>query len=165
MPMLLCVGDRVLWRGGFGAAEPKIARVVAIELCESPRSKYGRFVPEVEWDLQDLLNVTLDNGSWAYGDQIEPYDLALTFHASVGRWSEATLLEIFDALHAWATQDEGLSQEQLCLDVLGAPGRPTLSSSRIVRRHRGWPAASEARLRARIEAVGGGDVHVEATFL
>lgn len=165
MAGLLCVGDRVLWRGGFGADEAKVARVVAIERCASPRSKYGERVPEVEWDLREYLNVTLDDGSWAYGDQIEPYDVALRFRATVERWSKPQLDALFAALRAWATADEGFSERECFHDVLGDPGRPTIYSPRIVRRPRTWPAESEARLRARVEAVGGGDVRVEATFL
>ena len=66
----LKVGDTVVWRGCFGSEEAKNAVVKGIELCEKRRSKYGVKVTEVPWDKKDYIIVSLDNGHWAYGDQI-----------------------------------------------------------------------------------------------
>jgi len=70
----LKVGDKVLWRGCFGAESPKVATVQRMELCAYPRSKYGKEVNEVDW--QDIFDnrviFDLDNGCWAYSEQINP---------------------------------------------------------------------------------------------
>lgn len=164
MTELLCVGDRVLWRGGFGTDEARLQRVVAIELCSTPRSKYGQRVAEVEWHLAEYLNVTLDNGRWAYGDQIEPYDVALEFEAAVWRCPRAAWSAVLDALRAWAVEDEGFDADRIHIDLLGNPGRPTACTTRLVRRERAWPAGAEARLRTRVAPLGGDDVRIVATY-
>ncbi len=72
---MLRVGDRVMWRGMFGAAMPREAHVTYIEDTRPyPRSKYGIHVGEIMWDAvrQNMALITLDNGSWAYGEQISP---------------------------------------------------------------------------------------------
>jgi hypothetical protein len=68
--MKLKVGDVVLWRGSFGTAPAKRARVIAIELCHGAHEKDGDPVDEVESRLLGRCCVDLDNGHWAYGDQI-----------------------------------------------------------------------------------------------
>lgn len=70
----LKVGDRVMWRGGFGMDAPKLATVTALELTTEPHCKYGLSVQSVDWFLaaNDYVLVTLDNGHWAYGPQIQP---------------------------------------------------------------------------------------------
>jgi len=67
----LKVGDTVLWRGGFGSNQSKLAKVTGIEKCK-PGSKYGNQVNEVDWNTVKNGNVTidLDNGHWAHGHQI-----------------------------------------------------------------------------------------------
>ena len=72
MEKILKVGATVNWRGGWGFSDPKKARVKAIEV--NCRDKDGTQVVEVPW-----LNVSgrsvivsLDNGHWAYGNQISP---------------------------------------------------------------------------------------------
>lgn len=164
MGRLLCVGDRVLCRDNFGNGEARVARVVTIEVCERRRAKYGQRVPEVDWDEQAYLNVTLDNGSWAYGDQIEPYDFALQFSATVERWTRGEEDDLLAALRAWALEDEGLTDQEIWVDVLGNPGLPTVHTTRFIRRERAWPASAEQRLRARVAAVGGDGVTLTATF-
>lgn len=66
------IGDRVIWRGTWGKEVPRPAVVKQMELCEQPRMKYG--VPVENINIKDLERTvfTLDNGSWAYGFQIEP---------------------------------------------------------------------------------------------
>jgi hypothetical protein len=68
---MLKVGDTVLWRGGWGREPEKRAKVTNIDKdCNG--DKYGTDTNEVEWSLVDSHNVVvgLDNGHWAYGDQI-----------------------------------------------------------------------------------------------
>lgn len=71
---MLKIGDTVMWRGGFGRQNPQPVKVEAIELTEQPREKYGEEVEEVSWDAvrENRVVMTLDNGYWAYSDQIEP---------------------------------------------------------------------------------------------
>jgi hypothetical protein len=49
------VGQRVLWRGGFGMNAPRIATIV-----------------DNTGEKNDQRVYDLDNGHWAYGDQLEP---------------------------------------------------------------------------------------------
>lgn len=67
----LKVGDTVMWSGEFGASVHKPAKVMSIELCRNG-DKYGEPVNEVDWSQKDSITVDLDNGHWAYGDQIKP---------------------------------------------------------------------------------------------
>lgn len=66
----LKIGDRVMWRGGFGMDAPKPATVEEIEITRG--GKYGDPVNEVEWNqvFDRNITVTLDNGHWAYASQI-----------------------------------------------------------------------------------------------
>lgn len=66
---VLKVGDSVMWRGGFGRDKAQQAVVKTIELCEDGE-KYGTPVDEVDTNLLHRVVVDLDNGHWAYGDQI-----------------------------------------------------------------------------------------------
>ena len=68
----LSIGDKVIWRGGFGHDEPKEAVVKSIEVTDG--GKYGMSVSNVDWSEVNGRNVVvdLDNGSWAYGSQIRP---------------------------------------------------------------------------------------------
>jgi hypothetical protein len=72
MSKVLNVGDKVMWRGGFGGDAPKEATITGIELCEYPDGKYGMSVTQVDWSKQDRIVVDLDNGQWARGHQISP---------------------------------------------------------------------------------------------
>ena len=58
-----------MWRGGFGRDKAQQAVVKTIELCEDGE-KYGTPVDEVDTNLLHRVVVDLDNGHWAYGDQI-----------------------------------------------------------------------------------------------
>ena len=67
---MLKIGDTVLWKGGFGSDGEKEAVVEYIEAnCVN---KSGDEVDSVEWDKVKgrSLIVSLDNGHWAYGEQI-----------------------------------------------------------------------------------------------
>jgi hypothetical protein len=68
---MIKVGDEVIWRGSWGRDTPAPARIVSMELCESRREKYGITVTEAYEVDKDRLVVTLDNGHWAYGEQLE----------------------------------------------------------------------------------------------
>lgn len=66
----LKVGDTVSWRGSWGNDTPKNAKVEAIEI--NCIGKNGTNVEEVNWDFVNSRSVMvdLDNGHWAYGNQI-----------------------------------------------------------------------------------------------
>jgi hypothetical protein len=66
----LKIGDEVSWRGAWGSEAPKNAVVTEIEVTNG--GKYGRAVNSIEWTRVRDRNVvvTLDNGHWAYGEQI-----------------------------------------------------------------------------------------------
>lgn len=72
----LKIGDTVSWRGGFGMEDPMPAIVIAMEVTDEPRDKYGSTVDEVDWHIVEENRVvfTLDNGHWAYGEQISPFN-------------------------------------------------------------------------------------------
>ncbi len=66
--------DRVLWRHKWGMAEQRSATVTAIEVQDPPGSKVGFEVESIPWTHvkgRDVI-VTLDNGSWAWANQIKP---------------------------------------------------------------------------------------------
>lgn len=71
---VLQVGDAVMWRGNFGTSVPAVARVVALEVTAEPREKYGEPASSAPWALvfANRVVVTLDNGTWAYGEQLRP---------------------------------------------------------------------------------------------
>jgi len=53
------VGDRVLWRGSSGAAPPREARIICADT------------------MNNLAVYDLDNGHWAYADQLSPLPQAV----------------------------------------------------------------------------------------
>lgn len=69
---VLKVGDTVMWRGSWGSEPAKRAKIVRMELCKVERDKYGVEVSSAWLQDKNRLCVDLDNGSWAYGFQIEP---------------------------------------------------------------------------------------------
>jgi len=71
---MLRVGDPVRWRGAWGSEPEKIARVKNMEVTDHPREKYGMDAEEVSWDVvfENRVVVSLDNGHWAYGEQLRP---------------------------------------------------------------------------------------------
>lgn len=70
MDNMLHVGDKVMWRGTFGKDAPLPAHVTCIEKTERPNQKEGSTVEAISWDDIDCSVIDLDNGHWAYGDQI-----------------------------------------------------------------------------------------------
>lgn len=67
----LKIGDKVIWRGGWGKEAPKEAIIEGISLC-AVGAKYGKEVKSVDWATIEggKVVVTLDNGHWAYGNQL-----------------------------------------------------------------------------------------------
>ena len=67
---MLKIGDSVMWRGSWGTDAPKEVIVVGVELTRG--DKYGDERSEISWDEMFDRNVvvTLNNGSWAYANQI-----------------------------------------------------------------------------------------------
>jgi hypothetical protein len=68
------IGDTVMWRGNFGTSEPKEAKVVGLQVSRSERVKYGRIAKKASWTKvrENKVVFDLDNGHWAYGEQIFP---------------------------------------------------------------------------------------------
>ena len=68
---ILKVGDKVMWRGAWGKETPKEAVVTEMELCGVGR-KYGKPISSAKWTtVEKRVTVTLDNGFWAYGYQLD----------------------------------------------------------------------------------------------
>jgi hypothetical protein len=74
MKMLLKVGDTVQWKGAWGRDLPQLAKVTSIELVVPGEKDGGEEVQKAPWSIVETnaVVVTLDNGHWAYGDQISP---------------------------------------------------------------------------------------------
>lgn len=68
---LLSVGDTVNWRGGWGRDIPLSAKIENISLVNG-----DSMLESVPWSLLSdrQVVVDLDNGYWAYGEQLEPYN-------------------------------------------------------------------------------------------
>lgn len=73
IPDKLRVGDLVNWRHGWGSEPPRLARVKLIEI-ECVGAENGLVVAECTWEVarKGSTVVDLDNGHWAYGDQLSP---------------------------------------------------------------------------------------------
>ena len=67
---MINIGDEVLWRGSWGTDAPMPAKIVSMELCQHEREKYGIPVTEAYDIDKNRLVVSLDNGHWAYGEQL-----------------------------------------------------------------------------------------------
>ena len=67
---MLRIGDKVLWRGGFGQDQPKLATVIAIE--KDCVAKSGTKVNSIPWDEVNTRGVIvdLDNSHWCYGTSV-----------------------------------------------------------------------------------------------
>lgn len=74
MQKVIRVGDSVSWRGSWGSQPPKLAQVIHIEKTENEREKYGYAVNEVAVEEKNYAVFSLNNGHWAYGDQIQPIE-------------------------------------------------------------------------------------------
>jgi hypothetical protein len=94
------------------------------------------------------------------------------FFAKVGQWPEDREDAVFDALQAWAFEDEQFSQREVLVDILGGGAEnpivrmeaytlfPVIISSGLG----DWMTGAEARLRKRIADAGGEDVSLEFEF-
>ena len=67
----LSINDKVIWRGGWGSEPPQVVTVTSIE--RNCKGKYGDPVAAIPWDEVNSRSVivSLDNGHWAYGNQLE----------------------------------------------------------------------------------------------
>jgi hypothetical protein len=73
--MTITKGMKVMWRGTFGEDAPKSARFTRIERTTRPREKYGEEAQSVSWingGWSFPFVCILDNGHWAYSNQIKP---------------------------------------------------------------------------------------------
>lgn len=72
--MILKIGDKVAWRGSWGTGPLQEAVIENITVTDYPREKYGDDREETDWELVRLnrVCVCLNNGHWAYGEQISP---------------------------------------------------------------------------------------------
>lgn len=72
--LTLKIGDTVFWRGSWGFEGPKPAVVTGITETPIPRVKHGKEVTHIPWQkvIDNYCIVDLDNGHWAYGEQIVP---------------------------------------------------------------------------------------------
>jgi hypothetical protein len=68
--MEIRIGDTVLWRGAFGQALERKAKVIGIERSGLQRDKYGVAVESIPYELKEYGVFDLDNGCWCYGEQI-----------------------------------------------------------------------------------------------
>ena len=69
---ILKIGDTVMWRGSWGRDIAKEAKIDSIEVgCG--QTKHGRDVKSVSWETikKGGVVVSLDNGHWAYGHQLD----------------------------------------------------------------------------------------------
>lgn len=69
MSQIIKVGDTINWSGGFGRQAAKKAIILSISLCEKGE-KYGTPVDFIDVAQKYKCTFDLDNGHWAYGDQI-----------------------------------------------------------------------------------------------
>lgn len=69
------VGSKVIWRGGWGTAEPVEAEIECIQRV-AQGCKTGRVVESLSWSTISGRNVVIDltNGHWCYGNQISPIE-------------------------------------------------------------------------------------------
>jgi hypothetical protein len=74
----LKINDEVMWRGAWGIEPPIKAKVESIQLC-AIGSKYGREVSQIKWEnVTTRAVVSLDNGHWAYGNQLSKINLQVS---------------------------------------------------------------------------------------
>jgi hypothetical protein len=70
----LKVGDKVMWRGAWGTEPAKEVTVESMQQCPQG-SKYGKDIKSANWTVvmgSRKILVDLDNGHWAYGNQLSP---------------------------------------------------------------------------------------------
>ena len=64
------VGTKVTYRGSWGHGPIKEATIQGIEICDCEYAKYG--TPVSEASVEDIRRCVfgLNDGHWAYGDQL-----------------------------------------------------------------------------------------------
>lgn len=74
MDFSLRVGHPVIWRGSWGTDAPRVVLVTDIEQVREIGDKYGVAVESLPWSTvrAGFAVVSLENGHWAYGYQLEP---------------------------------------------------------------------------------------------
>ena len=76
MSETLRIGDRVMWRGGWGNHAARPAQVVRLTRCAPGEKEGGHEIDAAPWALVVVpasgYVVDLDNGHWAYGEQLRP---------------------------------------------------------------------------------------------
>ena len=67
------VGDEIVYRPAWGTGPATRVCVESMEVTLYPREKYGDPADEVDVVLveQNRVVMTLDNGHWAYSDQVD----------------------------------------------------------------------------------------------
>jgi hypothetical protein len=72
---MLKIGDKVMWRGAWGMQPPLEATIESMQLC-AVGQKYGKDINSCKWKTvrNGKIVVTLDNGHWAYGTQLDPIE-------------------------------------------------------------------------------------------
>jgi hypothetical protein len=96
----------------------------------------------------------------------------VSFVATVGKWPEARKDAVFEALQAWAFEDEQLSWREVLVDILGGGlGIPLRMEAYtlfpLIISGGGsdvWMKEVEARLRKRIVDAGGEDITLVFEF-
>ena len=73
MKNIIKIGDKVVYRPGWGSMAPVTVTVQTMDLTDEPRDKYGDSVKEVTLDQirQNRVLFVLSDGHWAYSDQID----------------------------------------------------------------------------------------------
>ena len=64
------VGSRVMYRGCFGVATAKEAKIESITKALEKRSKDGCSTKSIDWDEKEYGCFILSDGHWCYGEQI-----------------------------------------------------------------------------------------------
>lgn len=72
---MLKVGDKVMWRGAWGTQPPLEATIESMQLCPQGQ-KHGKNINSCSWDTiaKGKIVVSLTNGHWAYGHQLDPIE-------------------------------------------------------------------------------------------
>lgn len=95
----------------------------------------------------------------------------LEFVARVGKWPADRKDEVFEALRAWAYEDERFNPREVIVDILGGgPRNPVVRMEAyttgpiIISRFGEWHDATEKRLHSRVRAAGGEEISLNFTF-
>lgn len=72
MAKRLKIGDTVSWRGAWGTHPAEDAKITDMQLVPAGE-KYGKDIKSASWETvkANKVVVSLDNGHWAYGHQLD----------------------------------------------------------------------------------------------